>query len=72
MVITIWVIPSSSAAARATSAICWGDLTATVAPERRDSSIAQNRQRSCSSYLTQVCTTVVARTLLECRRAIFS
>ena len=49
VVITIWVMPSRSWAALATSAICAGDFTAIVEPWRSDSSIAQNRQRWSSS-----------------------
>ncbi len=65
-------IPSRSTAARVTSARTAGVLTAIVAPEFKDSSIAQNRQRSSGEYREQVWTTVVARTSRPCNRATFS
>ena len=72
MVITICSTPSRRQAASATSAIIDGVLTAMVAPASSDSSIEQKRQRSASSYRTQVWTTVVASTFAPWRRAICS
>lgn len=69
VVITICVMPSSRTAASANWA---GVVAATVAPERSDSLVAQNRQRWSSAYRLQVCTMVVASTFAPCRRAIRS
>ncbi len=49
VVMTICLMPSNRTAASATRASCAGVLAATVAPERRDSSMVQKRQRSASA-----------------------
>ncbi|MNN20245.1 hypothetical protein D3C81_1335170 [compost metagenome] len=72
MVSTMCFTPSSSTAARATSASCCGVLCATVRPAASDCPIEQNLQVFFRlSYRMQVCSTVVASTSAPCSVAIW-